>query len=122
MLSATALVAFVAEIHRFSSARHFASYLGLTPRVHATGKGVHLGKISKQGDGYLRGLLIHGARSSLAAAKRCGKQDPLSLWALEVQQRRGHNLATVALANKMARIAWTVWKEDRDFLLVHKAA
>ena len=121
-LTATALVAFVAEIHRFPSGRHFASYLGLTPRVHATGKSRHLGRISKQGDGYLRMLLIHGARSSLAAAKKYNKKDPLSVWALELQQRRGHNLATVGLANKMARIAWTVWSEDRDFWLQRQAA
>ncbi len=121
-LTATALVAFVAEIHRFPSGRHFASYLGLTPRVHATGKSRHLGRISKQGDGYLRMLLIHGARSSLAAAKKYNKKDPLSVWALELRQRRGHNLATVGLANKMARIAWTVWSEDRDFWLQRQAA
>ncbi len=121
-LTATALVAFVAEIHRFPSGRHFASYLGLTPRVNATGYSRRLGHISKQGDGYLRMLLIHGARSSLAAAKKYKKKDPLSVWALEVQQRRGHNRATVALANKMARIAWRVWRQDRDFWLERQAA
>ena len=67
-------------------------------------------------------LLIHGARSSLAAAKKYKKKDPLSVWALEVKQRRGHNVATVALANKMARIAWRVWRQDRDFWLERQAA
>ena len=122
ILTATALVAFVAEIHRFPSGRHFASYLGLTPREHSTGQRRRLGHISKQGDKYLRMLLIHGARSCLAAAKRCQKKDPLHAWALEVQQRRGHHRATVALANKIARIAWRVWKDDRDFSLVRRAA
>ena len=121
-LTATALVAFVAEIHRFPSGRHFASYLGLTPREHSTGMSRRLGHISKQGDGYLRMLLIHGARSSLAAAKKYKKKDPLSVWALELRQRRGHNVATVALANKMARIAWRVWRQDRDFWLERQAA
>ena len=121
-LTATAMVALVGEIHRFPSARHFGSYLGLTPRVHATGTSRHLGRISKQGDEYLRWLLIHGARSCLLAAKRSKTKKPLYTWALEVQKRRGHNRAAVALANKMARIAWAVWREDRDFTLVRQAA
>ena len=121
-LTATALVAFVTEIHCFPSGRHFASYLGLTPREHSTSMKRRLGHIGKQGDGYLRMLLVHGARSSLAAAKKYDKKDPLSVWALEVKQRRGHNLATAALANKTARIAWSVWREDRDFWLERQAA
>jgi len=121
-LTATAMVAFVGEIHRFPSARHFASYLGLTPRVHATAKSRRLGHISKQGDEYLRWLLIHGARSCLLAAKRSQKRKPLYTWALQVQKRRGHNKAAVALANKIARIAWRVWRQDRDFWLERQAA
>ena len=88
---------------------HFAPDLGLTPREHSSGNRRRLGHISKQGDKYLRMLLIHGARSCLAAAKRHQKKDPLSKWALQVEQRRGYNRATVALANKIARIAWRVW-------------
>lgn len=122
ILTATALVAFVGEIYRFPSGRHFASYLGITPREHSSGNARRLGHISKRGDGYLRMLLVHGARSCLVAAKRCQKEDPLSAWALQLEQRRGHNLATIALANKIARIAWRVWKEDRDFSLVRQAA
>ncbi len=121
-LTATALVAFVAEIHRFPSARHFASYLGITPREHSTGNRRRLGHISKQGNTYLRMLLIHGARSCLAATKRYDKKDPLSEWALQLEQRRGHNRACVALANKIARIAWKVWKEDRDYWIERQAA
>ena len=121
-LTATALVAFVAEIYRFPSGRHFASYLGITPREHSSGNRRRLGHISKQGDTYLRMLLIHGARSCLAAAKRYKKKDPLSEWALQIEQRRGHNRACVALANKIARIAWRVWKEDRDYRIERQAA
>lgn len=120
-LTATAMVALVGEINRFPSARHFASYLGLTPRVHSTGQRRRLGHISKQGDGYLRWLLIHGARSCLLAAKRSQKGKPLYTWALQVEKRRGHNKAAVALANRIARIAWTVWKEDRDFTIERQA-
>ena len=121
-LTATAMVAYVGDISRFPSARHFGSYLGLTPRVHATGQRRRLGHVSKQGDEYLRWLLIHGARSCLLAAKRAPNSKPLYTWALEVEKRRGHNRAAVALANKIARIAWTVWREDRDFTLVRQAA
>lgn len=121
-LTATALVAFVAEIHRLPSGRHFASYLGITPREHSSGNRRRLGHISKQGDTYLRMLLIHGARSCLAAAKRYDKKDPLHQWALQLEQRRGHNRATVALANKLARIAWRTWKEDRDYRIEGQAA
>ena len=122
ILTATALVACVAEIHRFPSGRHFASYLGLCPRESSSGSIRRLGRISKRGDTYLRMLLIHGARSCLLAAKRRVTKRPLEAWALDLEQRRGHNRAAVALANKMARIAWTVWKEDRDYRPEAKAA
>jgi transposase len=122
ILTATALVAFVAEIYRFPSGRHFASYLGLTPRENSSGQRRRLGRISKQGDTYLRMLLIHGARCVLSIAKRQNRKDPLLEWALHVEQRRGHNRATVALANKLARIAWRVWKEDRDYRIEREAA
>jgi transposase len=80
LLIATALVAFVGDIHRFPSARHFASYLGLTPSERSSGMKRRLGAISKRGDVYLRMLLIHGARSVLNAAKR-KTPDRLRAWA-----------------------------------------
>ena len=81
LIIATALVAFVGDIQRFPSARHFASYLGLTPRENSCGLRRRLGAISKRGDVYLRTLLIHGARSVLLAAKR-RSPDRLRAWAL----------------------------------------
>ena len=69
LLTATALLAFIGDIRRFPSARHLASYLGLTPREYSSGLKRHLGRISKRGDGYLRTLLIHGARSVLLHAR-----------------------------------------------------
>lgn len=116
LLTATALVAFVGEISRFPSGRHFASYLGLTPREHSSGLRRHLGKISKRGDSYIRMLLIHGARSVIWAAKRSNNPDRLRSWALKLELTRGHNKAAVALANKLARIAWATWKYDYDFV------
>jgi transposase len=116
VITATALVAFVGDIGRFASGRHFASYLGLTPREHSSGMRRRLGSISKRGDVYLRTLLIHGARAVLRSAKLRERPDRLRAWALHVESRRGHNKAAVALANKIARIAWTVWRRDVDFV------
>lgn len=73
LLIATAFVAFVGDIRRFPSGRHLASYLGLTPREFSSGLKRRLGRISKRGDGYLRTMLIHGARSVLIHAH---KQQP----------------------------------------------
>ncbi|UCF04552.1 MAG: IS110 family transposase [bacterium] len=115
LLTATALVAFVGDIGRFPTGRHFASYLGLTPRERSRGLHRRLGRISKRGDAYIRMLLIHGARSVLWASKKSKNLDRLRLWALEIERSRGHNKAAVALANKLARIAWAVWRKDCRF-------
>jgi len=120
LLSATALVAFVGDVRRFPSGRHFASYLGLTPREHSSGLRRRLGAISKRGDPYLRMLLIHGARAVLLHAKKPTVQkDRLRAWALGREQARGHNKATVALANKLARIVWAVWRSARVYGAEH---
>ena len=115
LITATALVAFVGDVQRFPSGRHFASYLGLTPRERSSGLVRRLGSISKRGDVYLRMLLTHGARAVLW--KAAARPDPgrLRSWALQVQRLRGHNKAAIALANKLARIVWAVWKHDTDF-------
>jgi transposase len=117
LLTSTALVAFVGEILRFPSGRRFASYLGLTPREHSSGLRRRLGRISKAGDPYLRTLLISGARAVLIAARRCKRTQPdrLRRWALQVHDLRGHNRAAVALANKLARIVWAVWRNGSSF-------
>lgn len=118
-LTATALRASVVDIQRFPTARHFASWLGLTSREHSSGERRRLGRISKQGDPYLRTLLIHGARAVLLSARSAQRRgsslDRLRTWALELQERRGHNKAAVALANKLARIVWATWRFERDF-------
>jgi transposase len=116
LLTATALAAFVGDVQRFPSGRHFASYLGLTPRESSSGLQRRLGRISKRGDPYLRMLLIHGARSVLLHAKKTKTvRDRLRTWALERERARGHNKAAVALANKLARIAWAVWRNERGY-------
>ncbi len=118
-LTASAMVATIGDFHRFPSGRHLASWIGLTAREHSSGETRRLGRINKRGDAYLRTLLIHGARSALNAAKcaqRAGRPvDRLRQWALQVEQRRGFNKATVALANKLARILWAIARYGRRF-------
>lgn len=116
LLTATALVAFVGDVQRFPTCRHFSCFLGLTPREHSTGSRRRLGRITKQGDTYLRMLLVHGARSVLWAARRKEKPvDRLRQWALNREHYSGHNKAAVALANKMARIVWSIWRQGTDY-------
>lgn len=119
VLTATALHASVGNVHTFPSGRHLSCWLGLTPREHSSGGRRRLGRISKQGDPYLRMLLVHGARSALQQAerRRTGGQPltRLQSWALERSEAGHRNRATVALANKMARIAWALWKNEGRF-------
>jgi transposase len=120
VITATALVGAVGHIHAFRRGRHFASWLGLTPRESSSGSRRHLGAISKRGDVYLRCLLTHGARSVLLTAQRTARAAPaqvtrLQHWAITIAKRRGHNKAAIAIANKLARIIWAVWSRDIDF-------
>jgi transposase len=119
LLTSTALVGTVGHIHAFRRARQFASWLGLTPREHSSGSRRRLGGISKRGDIYLRCLLTHGARAVLhAARRRATSAQPLTRlqqWALSLQERRGHNKATIGVANKLGRVVWAVWHRDLPF-------
>ncbi len=120
VIIATALVGSVADINSFARARQFAAWLGLTPREYSSGQSRHLGRISKRGDGYLRMLLSHGARSALLLAHRQATKGDQALtglqrWVLDVEQRTHHNKATIALANKMARIIWVTWTRAEDY-------
>ena len=119
LLSATALRASVVDVQRFPSGRHFASWIGLTARETSSAGRRRLGRISQQGDVYLRTLLIHGARSALVAAHLALRRDRplhrLQEWALACEKRRGRNRAAVALANRIARIVWATWKYQRAF-------
>jgi transposase len=121
LLTATALVAFIGDIRRFPSGRHLASYLGLTPREFSSGLKRYLGRISKRGDGYLRTLLIHGARSVLLHA-RTRQPDPFRVWAHKLSKTHLHNKAAVAVANKMARIVWAVWSRSQPYGQLQSAA
>jgi transposase len=119
VLTATALSATIGDIHAFRSGRHLACWLGLTPREFSSGSTRRIGRISKQGDPYLRTLLIHGARAALISARRAQAANKpltrLQTWALDRTTLMHANQAAVALANKMARIIWAVWYYDREF-------
>jgi transposase len=115
LIIATALVGFVGDLRRFPSGRHLASYLGLTPREYSSGLRQRLGRISKRGDAYLRMLIIHGARALLSRARTASNPDRLRTWALELEKRAHHNKATVALANKLARLAWAVSVKHTEY-------
>jgi len=112
-LIATALVASVGNGAQFSQGRQMAAALGLTPRQHSSGGKDRLLGISKRGDPYLRSILIHGARSTVAHAKN--KEDRLSLWMTGLAQRRHLNVAAVALANKTVRMAWAMMRNETDY-------
>ena len=120
LLTSTAMVAATSgDVTHFEDARHFASWFGLTPKEHSSGQHRKLGRISKQGDRYLRMLLTHGARSVLraaAAARNAGKPiTGLRAWALAVQDRSNHNKACCALANKLARIAYACLRDHAAY-------
>jgi transposase len=115
VLTATALVAFVGDVRRFRSGRDFAAYLGLTPREYSSGAVRRLGRITKRGNSYLRMLLIHGARAALRAGQLSAEPDALRVWAVRLANAKGHNVAAVALANKLARICWRVCRDQRPF-------
>lgn len=116
-ITATALLGAVGHIHAFQRGRQFASWLGLTPSEYTSGTRRRLGGMTKRGDRYLRCLLIHGARAVVAAARRRTGSHPhqLQQWAVGVNTRRGYNTATIALANKLARIIWAVWTKETVF-------
>ena len=104
--TATALVASVGDPHVFKNGRSFAAWLGITPRQHSSGGKDRLGRITHQGNSYLRTLLVHGARAHLRFVDR--RTDAKSDWVRRLRERRHVNVAAVALAAKHARIAWAI--------------
>ena len=113
MLGATILASILGNGAAFKNGRHFAAFLGLTPKQHSSGGKERLLGISKGGDTYIRSILIHGARSVLLWSKR--KTDKQSKWINSLLSRRGYNKTSVALANKIARIAWALIKNETSY-------
>lgn len=112
-LTATALAGALGDGGAFGKGRDFAASLGLTPRQHSSGGKDRLLGISKRGDPYLRKLLVHGARAVIRHAKH--RDDGLSRWVNALSARKHVNVATVALANKTARMAWALAHDDVEY-------
>lgn len=113
VLTASAMVASVGRGEQFPSARHLASWIGLTPREHSSGgKQVLLG-ISKRGNSYLRKLLVQGACSVLKV--RINQSAYADDWSVQLARRRGHQVAAVALAAKNARRIWAMLQSGEVF-------
>ncbi|WP_380879984.1 IS110 family transposase [Sphingomonas sp. DBB INV C78] len=116
-VGATALAASVADPHQFRSGRQFAAWLGLTPRQKSSGGKERLGRITKMGDRYLRQLLVIGATSMICRAKR--KPDAVDPRVVALLARKPARVASVAMANKMARIAWAMMTRGQDYRAHH---
>jgi transposase len=114
-ITATAVVATVGDAQAFQPGRQFAAWLGLVPKQFSTGGKPVLGRITKRGNVYLRTLLIHGARAVLQFTAQ--RTDAKSVWVEAVRQRRGDNIAAVALAAKHARILWALLARGQDYQL-----
>lgn len=112
-LTASAIVATIGNGRCFKNGRQFAAWLGLTPRQYSTGGRPRLGRISKRGDVYLRTLLVHGARSELM--RTAGRTDRKSRWVEQLKQTKSWNKSAVALANKHARIAWSLLAHSQSY-------
>ena len=111
--TATAIVATLGNGHAFQHGRQVAAWVGLVPNQHSTGGKTVLGRLTKQGNVYLRTRLLHGARAVVQfSAKR---SDQKSRWVEAVRQRRGNNIAAVALAAKHARLLWALLAHGQEY-------
>jgi transposase len=109
----TAMIASVGDARQYRTSRQMAAAIGITPRQHSSGDKHRLLGISKRGDVYLRTLMIHGARAVVARATH--KDDRLSRWVTNIAKQKHPNVAAVALANKTARMAWAMLRNETDY-------
>jgi len=119
-IGATALAASITDPRQFRSGRQFAAWLGLTPLQKSSGGKERLGRISKMGDKYLRKLLIVGMTSLVRRAKYNSKTVDLRL--ADLLARKPVRVATVAMANKTARIVWAIMARGETYRAGHRPA
>lgn len=112
-ITASAMVATVGDFGQFRNGSQFGAWLGLVPRQNSSGGKNHLGGITRRGDMYLRTLLIQGAKSVVWTAHK--RDDPISRWVHQLREKHGWQKASVALANKNARILWAVMTKGQVF-------
>ncbi len=112
-VTATALIAAIGNGGAFRKGREFAAWMGVVPREHSTGGKQKLLGISKRGNSYLRRLFVQGARAVLQ--QRTKQSSGLSVWLAQLISRTHRNVAAVALANKLARIAWAVLAKNEQY-------
>ncbi len=115
---AACFVSVLDEAGRFASSHHVESYIGLVPSEKTTGGNRRLGAISKQGNSYLRALLVQAACVIL---KNGDKNDPLYLWATKLAERRGKRIARVALARRLVGVLWAMWRDGTVYDAKHLA-
>ncbi len=120
VITATALVATIGDASQFHSGRQLAAWLGLVPKQHSSGGKEWLGHISKRGDGYIRRLLVHGARADLRWSKH--RKERRSIWQESLLARRPTNVVLVAMANKTARVVWALLSRGETFRTEARAA
>jgi transposase len=109
---ASAMVASVPDPHAFKSGRNLAAWIGLVPKQNSSGGKERLGGITKQGNRYLRQLLVVGALAVIRHAERYGARRP---WLLQLMARRTTKVAAVAMANKMARMIWAIMTSGQAY-------
>jgi len=112
-MTSTAMIATMGDARQYPKSRQMAAAIGITPKQHSSGDKHRLLGISKRGDVYLRTLMIHGARAVVARAKH--KDDRLSRWVTNIANKKHPNVAAVALANKTARMAWAMLRNETDY-------
>ena len=119
VIGATAIASTVTDPSAFKSGRDFAAWIGLAPRQHSTGGKDRLGGISKQGDRYLRRLLVIGATAVVRHARQHPQKHP---WVIRLLAKKPAKLVAVAVANKMARIAWAIMAKGGHYRAPELAA
>ncbi|GFE66154.1 hypothetical protein KIN_32280 [Litoreibacter roseus] len=112
-ITASAVVAAIGDAHQFKTGRDLAAWLGLTPLNKSSGGKERLGKINKKGDRYIRKLLIIGMTSSALMAKN--KPEKADIWTAKMLAEKPLRLATVAMANKSARIIWAMLSKREEY-------